>query len=93
MGARRKKRVRAASVLTFEQWRERAAAYAESELGLADCFADDDPYDLKMVAAEAFAAKTPPKAFIQDAFAEDFARRAGDDADFEASLAAEEFDE
>lgn len=63
--------------MSFEEWQQVAAAYAETELGL-DIWATDDPYELGGVAADAFNDGQSPEDFINEVFAEDFARQAHD---------------
>lgn len=72
---------------SFNDWKSECVTASE-ELGLAvgDMWAEDDPYELAVVATAAFSAGQTPTSFVEETFAEDLARQAGDDDEFNQSL-------
>lgn len=67
-----------ASGKKFETWKKQCLKYANDLLGLGDLFDHDDPYDLRNLVDQAFHSGTTAKAFIEEAFAEDIARKEHD---------------
>jgi hypothetical protein len=68
--------------MTFDEWKAAANEAASAQLPeLGDIFAEDDPYDLSDSAFEEFGNGTNPADFFEQAFEEDLARQAGDEAE------------
>jgi hypothetical protein len=62
---------------TFAEWQAAVNTYSQAQLGFC-AFEADDPYDLMALATEQYALGTAPKAFLHEAFEEDFAAKAYD---------------
>ena len=78
---------------TFAEWKAAAQLHAE-QLGLPpDLWTEADDYDLAEIAAEAFANRQDPKAFVEEAFEEDLARMENDDEEYARSLEEGDDDE
>ena len=78
----------------FAAWKEEAAKYAQ-EINLittGDLFTEEDLYDVKEDARNAFDAGTSPRTFIDDAFAEDIAEQDMYDDAVDQGWGAEELD-
>lgn len=54
-------------------WKNSVRAKLERDLGLGDVWDADDPYDLAEYWPGAFAAGQSPRAFVEEAFYEDYA--------------------
>jgi hypothetical protein len=68
----------------FDLWKRECSDYLMKELSIPDLLAEDDPYDAKVSMQAAFDRGETPKAFIDDMFGEDMARR-----DYDSEQAAE----
>lgn len=56
-------------------WKNAVRDILDRTLGLGDVWNEDDPYDLAECWPAAFAAGQSPRAFVEEAFAEDYADR------------------
>lgn len=76
----------------FAAWKQRAQREAEAlfDGSLGDIWAAGDDYDLFDAAEVAFRSGQSPEAFVREAFAEDLARRAAEEQEYEESLCQEE---
>lgn len=74
----------------FASWKKKAVRHGK-KIGAcdSDIWDDDDPYDLAVVAKDAFDKGTTPAAFIEEIFADDIASRANDRLMEEEALEAE----
>lgn len=73
----------------FQDWRAKAARYAENHdvlAGMGDIFAEGDPYDLAAASRSAFDAKQSPEEFVDEMFEEDIARSLHNEEQFNESL-------
>jgi hypothetical protein len=63
--------------MTFEEWRDQAAKYADEELSILEfIWSKYDPYDLFEAAQAAFDSGQYPEAFIREMFEEDIVGQA-----------------
>lgn len=75
----------------FTNWKRKALRHGKKiEACDGDIWDDDDPYDLAVVAKEAFDKGTAATAFIEEIFAEDIASHAHDRMMEKEALEAEE---
>lgn len=75
-----------AKKVTFEQWQKKCSEHTEHNLGISDLLAPDDPYDVAALMQPAYAAGKSPAEFIEEVFAEDFARLEADEDDWAMSI-------
>ena len=77
----------------FNLWKNRTQKYASGEGLSVDLWAADDPYNLAVVAREAFERGSSPRTFVLEIFADDLAAREGDEASFNESLTGEDHED
>jgi len=66
--------------ISFAKWKERAAAYADRQIGTGDLFDESDPYDIKEAfnPQKAHESGQTPSSYVRNVFEEDFASMAYD---------------